>query len=173
MGTEIELKLVCPPAVLARVARHPAVRALKTGRARSERLVSRHFDTPDGALRSAGLALHVRRTARGWVQTLRGEGANTAGLQTRPEWNWPVGADAIEPAPLLDTPAAKALGGRKKFSALLETLVPVFESDFLHTTHPLQFPCGTRAELCVDIGEVRAGNRSEPVYEAEIELLPQ
>jgi len=173
MGTEIEMKLVCPPAVLARVGRHPAVRALKTGRARTERLVSRYFDTPDGALRGAGLALRVRGTARGWVQTLKGEGAGAGGMQTRPEWNWPVIADAIDPALLLETPAAKALGGRKKFSALLATLVPVFESDFMRTTHPLRFPDGTRAELCVDLGEVRAGNRSEPVCEAEIELLPQ
>jgi triphosphatase len=172
MGTETELKLVCAPEVLARIGRHPAVRAVKSGRARTERLVSRYFDTPEGALRSAGLALRIRRTARGWEQTLKGEGEGVAGLQERPEWNWPVGGDAVAGELLAETPAAKILGGRKALALALQRLVPVFESDFSRTTHPLQFPDGTRAELCVDSGEVRAGGRTAPVCEAEIELIP-
>lgn len=172
MGTETELKLVCAPEVLARIGRHPAVRDLKSGRASSERLVSRYFDTPEGALRAAGLALRIRKTRRGWEQTLKGEGEGSAGLQERPEWNWPLPGDALDAAVLVDTPAARALGGRKAMARVLQRLVPVFESDFTRTTHPLAFADGTRAELCVDQGEVRARGRSAPVCEAEIELLP-
>ena len=172
MGTETELKLVCTPEVLARIGRHPSVRAVKAGRAHTERLVSRYFDTPEGSLRAAGFALRIRKTRRGWEQTLKGEGEGVAGLQERPEWNWPLVSDAVAGDLLAETPAAKALGGRKALSRALLRLVPLFESDFNRTTHPLKFPDGTRAELCIDQGEVRAGGLTAPVCEAEIELDP-
>ncbi len=170
MTVETELKLVCDQVTLRRIARHPAVRSLKAGRARTERLTSTYFDTPDRRLARDGLALRVRRTPRGWVQTLKGEGKGVAGLQARPEWEWPVAGNAVAGDLLINTPALKALGGRKHFAEKLASLMPVFGTDFTRTSHPLRFPDGTRADLCLDLGELRAAGRSEPVSEAEIEL---
>ena len=170
MPLEIELKLTCEPAVLARIGRHPAVRALKLGRARTEHLVSRYFDTPDAALRGAGLALRVRSTPRGWVQTLKGEGEGIAGLRARPEWEWPVPSQAVAGDLLAATPALKALGGKKKLGLALTSLAPRFETDFKRTIHALRFVDGTQAELCLDLGQLRARDRIEPICEAEIEL---
>lgn len=170
MYLETELKLLCEPAVLGRIARHPAVRAYKQGRAHSVQLISRYFDTPDGRLCATGLALRVRRTPRGWVQTLKGEGEGAAGLQARPEWEWPVPSGAVAGDLLAGTPAIKALGGKKNLSRALASLVPTFETEFRRTIHPLQFADGSRAELCLDLGEVRTPRRTVPISEAEIEL---
>ena len=174
MILETELKLVCEPAVLGRIARHPAVRAAKLGRAHSEHLISRYFDTPDGKLRAAGLALRVRSTPRGWVQTLKGEGKGSAGLYERPEWEWPVPSSAVAGGVLANTPASKALGGKKNLARAVASLAPAFETEFKRTIHSLRFADGSEAELCLDLGEVRAYVRSqkrvEPICEAEIEL---
>ncbi len=174
MHLETELKLVCEPAVLGRIARHPAVRAAKLGRAHSEHLISRYFDTPDGKLRAAGLALRVRSTPRGWVQTLKGEGTGAAGMYERPEWEWPVPSSSVAGDLLASTPAIKALGGKKNLTKALASLAPAFETEFKRTIHLLRFTDGSEAELCLDLGEVRAQVRSdmrvEPICEAEIEL---
>ena len=170
MQLETELKLLCQPVVLGRIARHPAVRACKQGRAHSEQLISRYFDTPDGKLRAAGLALRIRSTPGGWVQTLKGEGAGAAGLQVRPEWEWPVPSEAVAGDVLADTPALKVLGGKKNLAHALASLAPMFETEFRRTLHPLLFADGSRAELCLDLGEVRTPRRTVPISEAEIEL---
>lgn len=166
MGVETELKLIVAPEALARVPRLAVVRARKQGRARTLRLVTRYFDTPDRALHEAGMALRLRLTEQGWVQAVKSAGISVGGLQSRGEWEAPVpGA-----VPMLDaikaTPAFKTLGGARGF----RTLEQVFETDFTRVLMLLRFADGSTAELCVDSGVVRSGARSAPIHEVELEL---
>jgi triphosphatase len=166
MGVETELKLIVPPEVLARVPRLEAVRARKSGRARTQRLVTRYFDTPDRALHGAGIALRLRLTGDGWVQAVKSAGASLGGLQSRGEWESPVSGAVPVLDAIRSTPAFKVLGGARGFA----TLEQVFETDFTRVLMPLRFEDGSTAELCVDSGAVRSGARSAPIHEVEIEL---
>ena len=162
----IKLLLLFDPTELLRCARHPSLRVLKSGRGRTEHRTERYFDTPDFALQSAGMALHVFGTNRGWIQTLTIGNARGGGLHSWQQWVWPVTTDAPSWAELSDTPAYKALRGKSGFPSL----APVFEIDLTCTTYALRFENGTEGKLSLDRGEIRAGKRKAPIGEAEIAL---
>ncbi len=46
----------------------------------------------------------------------------------------------------------------------------MFATDVRRSQQPLAFADGTRATLCVDVGEIRAGRRRAPISEIEVEL---
>jgi len=166
MGVETELKLIVPSDALVRVPRLEAVRARKSARARTQRLVTCYFDTPDRILHGAGMALRLRLTVDGWVQAVKSAAASVGGLQSRGEWEAPVpGAMPVLDA-IKSTPAFKVLGGARGFA----TLEQIFETDFTRVLIPLHFPDGSTAELCVDHGVVRCGSRVAPIHEVELEL---
>jgi len=82
--TETELKLRITPEAAAKLARHPVIKTLKRGPARKARLLSTYYDTDDGALAAAGIALRVRRDGRHWMQTIKGPAdASSAGGSVR------------------------------------------------------------------------------------------
>lgn len=166
MGVETELKLIVAPEALARVPRLDVVRARKHGRARTQRLVTRYFDTPDRALHEAGMALRLRLSERGWVQAVKSAGISVGGLQSRGEWETPVPGAVPALEGIKSTPAFKVLGGARGF----RTLEQVFETDFTRVLTLLRFEDGSIAELCVDSGVVRSGARSAPIHEVELEL---
>ena len=64
VATETELKLRFAPDAAAAIIRHPALKPFKRARARASQLTSTYFDTPDGALAAAGVALRLRRDGR-------------------------------------------------------------------------------------------------------------
>jgi len=163
---EIELKLLVPPGDLERVAAHPAAVALRAGGARRERLLSVYYDTPDADLARAGAALRVRRVGRRWVQTLKGGGGSAAGLHQRDEHEWPLPGERPDPALALATPMAELFAAAR----VRDRLAPVFATEFVRSARMIAWPDGTRAELALDRGEVRAGKRAEPISEVELEL---
>lgn len=172
MATEIELKLALDPAAAAAVARHPAVRAVRRGRAQSTRLTSAYFDTPDSWLAAHGIALRVRRAGRRWVQTIKGppESDAGAGLAARAEHEWPLPGPALDLVRLAATPWRKLIASAAKHGGLRRC----FTTDFERRTIPLRFADGTLALLAIDRGEIRAvrdgRTRRVPVSEIEIEL---
>ncbi|MCL4800648.1 MAG: CHAD domain-containing protein [Burkholderiales bacterium] len=163
---EIELKLLVPPENLARVAAHPAVAALHAGDAHEQSLLSVYYDTPGRDLARAGVALRVRRTAAGWVQTVKGKGGSAAGLHQRAEHEWPLPDERPDPALADGTPLAELFASL----AVRERLAPVFATEFVRTARPIAWPDGASAELALDRGEVRAGDRAEAISEVELEL---
>lgn len=158
---EIELKLALPPdrveAFLARMARR---------RVQPERQVlhTRYFDTPDFELGVAGVAVRVRRAGRRWLQTLKTEGERQGGLSQRLEFEMPAPAGALDwsrfPAAALEFVPA----------AWRDRLVPVFETRFERLAWQLALRDGSRIELALDRGEVRAGEAVAPICEIELEL---
>ena len=163
---ETELKLLVDPRDGRRLLRHPAVTALKQGRARSVRFVATYFDTPERDLAAAGAALRVRQEGARWIQTVKSGGDGAGGLHRREEIEWTLATDRVDLSLLQDTSFAKLFAR----AGVRERLAPVFVTEFTRTAAPLAFPDGSVGELALDIGEIRAGSRSEPISEAEIEL---
>ncbi len=163
---EIELKLFVAPGDLARIDRHPAVRAVRRRGVRRQHLETVYYDTPDAALARAGVALRLRHDGNRWVQTLKGGGRAAAGLHARDEIEWEIAGGALDVALFDETPYA-ALFAKP---AVRGRLQPVFATAFERTTRMLAFPDGTVAELALDRGVIRAGGAQAPISEVEIEL---
>jgi triphosphatase len=168
---ETELKLRIAPDAAAKLARHPAILAVKRGRPRRARVVSTYYDTDDRALAAAGIALRLRRDGRRWVQTVKGPAAAATGggVAARAEFEWPVTGGKLDPLRFATTPYRRALGRAEQ-----QGLAAHFTTDFARTTIPLAFPDSTMALLCVDIGEVRTTDAGPvlraPIHEIELEL---
>jgi inorganic triphosphatase YgiF len=163
---EVELKLLVAPDDLVRIDRHPAVRALRRGSGRRQTLATVYYDTPDSDLARAGVALRVRRDGARSIQTLKGGGGAAAGLHARDEIEWDLAGDAPDLAALDATPYAELFARRK----VRGRLRPVFTTRFERGVRTLAFPDGTAAELALDRGEIRAGGKTAPISEVEIEL---
>lgn len=162
MSIETELKLSISAEHLHKLKRHPLLRKLAVSRATTHQLYSVYYDTPALDLRGHAMALRLRRVGKQWLQTLKGGGGVQAGLHRRNEWEMPV-ADEV-----LDFDALKAGGGRLP-KGVRKHLQPVFVTDFSRSMRLLQFE-GAEIELCLDSGEIRAGKKSRPISELELEL---
>lgn len=162
MAIETELKLHISPEHLQKLKRHPFIRSLSADRARTLKLYSIYYDTTDLELRSRAMALRLRRVGKQWLQTLKGGGQVSAGLHQRNEWEMPVLAEQ------LDFAALKACGGELP-GGVRNRLQPVFITDFTRNVRTLDFE-GAKIELCMDSGEIRAGQSSCPISELELEL---
>ncbi len=172
MPTEIELKLSVDPKAASAPLRHPAVKALRAGRTRTAQVAASYYDTDDSLLAGADVALRVRRIGKSWVQSIKGpaESAAGGGLFARPELEWPLRRPMLDYALLATTPWSKLIAKARKRGGLARR----FTTEFERRTIPLGFPDGTRAELCIDLGEIRATRDGEtrraPITEIEIEL---
>ncbi len=168
---ETELKLALDPAAAATLARHPALKALKRGRARNARLVATYFDTVDGDLAAAGIGLRLRREGNHVVQTVKGPAGSdrAVGMGSRAEYEWPVTSARLDPLRFATTPFRRVLGKAEQ-----RGLAARFVTDYVRTSIPLTFPDSTMATLCIDIGEIRTDDGGPlvrtPLHEIELEL---
>lgn len=165
---EIELKFQVPH------ERRERVRAAVAGRgatARPMRLQAAYFDTADGLLAAAGVALRLRREGTRWVQTLKASGADT---MTRLEHNVPrrersAALPALDVSLHVGTPAGERLATllASRPEAVLDCR---YRTDIRRTARTLRRH-GATLELAFDEGEITAGDVSLPVCELEIELV--
>lgn len=162
MSIETELKLHISPEHLQRLKRHPFLRSLTSDRARTQKLTSIYYDTPDLVLRRHAMALRLRNVGEQWIQTLKGGGQVSAGLHQRNEWEAPV------PSEQLDFDVLKDCGGKLPHGAR-HRLRPVFITDYSRNIRLVEYE-GAQIELCMDSGEIRAGHQSCPISEVELEL---
>jgi inorganic triphosphatase YgiF len=156
-ATETELKFRLGPGAVVRLSGHPTLQGPQT----SQSMRSVYFDTPDGALRAAGCGLRVRATPDGFVQTLKRQTA--LGQTARDEWEVPIASEALDLAALKATPAHKLLKGRRR------DLSPRFATTVVRRIRMVDWE-GARIEVAFDAGELKAGDRREPIYELELEL---
>lgn len=177
---ETELKFQVEP------ARRDAVRRAVAGSGASPqtiRLQARYFDTPDGRLAAAGLALRLRREGRSrWVQTLKGRGD---GLMQRLEHELVLPAAVPATLDLArhdGTPAGAAL--RAALGRHAAELVERFATDIRRTRRVVRARSGSgqmaSVELAFDEGWIGAarsdgdgdgGRVRLAVAEVEFELL--
>src|SRR5262245_4061170 len=165
--SEFELKIVVDDKSAQQLwARVKAVK-LATGRRKTRTLRSIYLDTPNHALERAGISLRLRRDGRRWIQTVKTGKSLHGGLAR------------------VDETENRARGGRPCIEAIADASI---RDEILRHVNgsPLQSVCetlikrssaeltvgnGTRAELAIDVGEIRASGRSAELREAEIELI--
>lgn len=162
MATETELKLIALPSTLQKLPKLPWLRAMSTGRAKKEKLVSVYFDTPDCRLQRHRAALRIRRQSGKRTQTAKT--VDGGGALCRGEWEQPIASDRPDFGALADTPLEPLLK-----SVATKSIRPVFETNVERTTVPLRAG-RSEIELALDRGFVRAGKRREPIHEIELEL---
>lgn len=159
---EIELKLeVEDPGQLAQILSHPAL-AQTSGATQDHQLRAIYFDTPDQALRAAGLSLRVRHDGGRWVQTLKAAGESPGVALDRSEWECEVEGPRPDFARLGGTPLAAFLPRQ-------ETIGPAFEVHVRRTSLELRMDESV-LEVSADRGEVQTAAKPEPFGEIEIEL---
>ncbi len=126
MTDEVELKLRLRP----EDADALEASSLLAGESVRAQQRSIYFDTPDHNLAKAGLTLRIRRSGRKRIQTVKADGASSAGLFARPEWERPVPDDT----PVIDdtTPIRSLLGDATT------QIAPAFEIHIrpAHLGHP-------------------------------------
>lgn len=158
---ETELKFRLGPEDMARLRTHPLLADGAAG-AQPERLVSTYFDTPDGALRAAGVSLRVREVGDRRIQTVKS--VSGAGLFSRGEWEQEIGGAAFDLDAALSTPLGDLLD-----TETAEALRPIFVSR-VNRSSRMVHQDGAEVEVSLDDGEIEAGERREAVSELELEL---
>ncbi len=164
---EIELKLSFDPKDRALLARHPLLRG-QAHRPVTRRLAALYFDTPDLALKRAGLYLRLRRDGRRIVQTVKRQ-APAGPLQDRDEFEAVLDGETPRPE-LVPDPDLRAflcsddVGPR---------LTPVFATDIRRTRRMVSDGRGGEVCLDIDVGSIQAASGGEAavaVNEIELEL---
>lgn len=165
MPVETELKLRIAPEHLAKLKRHPLLKAHQLTRPSTRRLYNIYFDTPKLALHQSEMALRLRRNGRQWLQTLKGGGSVQGGLHQRNEWEMAVSGPALD----------FSLPQVGEWSELLpekmrNKLQPVFVTDFSRCSRIMSWQ-GAQIELCMDQGEVSTEQQRASICELELELI--
>ena len=163
---EIELKFALAARFASGVLQHPAVERAAAEAPHKERLLSVYYDTPKLDLHAAGVALRIRRTPQGWVQTLKWAGSALGSLHQRAEVESPVSEQQLDLAMLDRTEIAQLFAPAR----VRKRLKPRFATDFERTHRVLQVG-ESRIALSFDRGEVVAGKTREPISELELELI--
>lgn len=161
---ETELKLAVDSRTLKRVPHVAAIAAAKRGRAVTQELVSTYYDTPDFALRQAGVTLRLRRKGRDWIQTVKDSGTSRSGLFERHEW------EMVVAQPSLNLPHLLATGlDIFKRQDLPPRLQPLFSTHVRRTVHMLAGD-GWEVELALDDGSLKTAETEQPIAEIELEM---
>jgi inorganic triphosphatase YgiF len=164
---EIELKFVIDERTTRQLQARVKALKLGNGSPKTRTLRSIYLDTPEHTLKKAGIALRLRRDGRRWVQTVKTSGELRGGFSQVGELENPAPGgrlclDAIPDASVRDEVVRRVNGS--SLGTVCETLIK-------RTTSELSLQDGTRAELAIDVGEIRADGRSAQLREAEIELI--
>lgn len=159
---EIELKLLVDADRTANLAAAPVIAANARNKGKRKRFKSVYYDTPERALRRAGLSLRVRQSGTRFVQTVKSDVADDP--LRRGEWEASV--PSLAPDLALAMPFIP-----EKLRGQLEAkpLEAVFTADIHRHTRIIDLPSGT-VEVAFDQGELTAGGKSMPVSEVELEL---
>lgn len=165
--SEIELKFLLDATRATEIWSRVKATQLAASSRSTRTLRTTYLDTPDHALKRAGIAFRIRRDGRRWLQTVKTGRTLQGGLSQAVEIETP--APGGKPC-LAALPDASV---RQEMERLIgeASLAPICETVIRRTRSEIAGPDGTRAELAVDIGEIRAGERSAPLSELELELV--
>jgi inorganic triphosphatase YgiF len=162
MGIESEVKFEASARDLRKLA---AARILRRGDGelpRHKYLVSTYFDTPKLLLRKNGVSLRVRQAGKKRVQTIKT--VNGGASLGRGEWEHKLQGDEPDLRAARGTALEPLLSGKLK-----RDLEPIFATHVQRTFLPLRSG-NSRIEVALDEGHVRAGQKSYPLTEVELEL---
>lgn len=168
---EIELKLALISADPSELKIH-LPKALQLGKylPTKQHLHSIYFDTPEQFLRSRHAALRLRRTDKKghsqWIQTLKLGCKEASALNQRYE------LETILSAPRLDSEllTQKSWVEIDPKGLQFAKLAPVFSVDVERTCWMVHLCSGSVVEIALDIGKIKIGKKSIPIFELEFEL---
>ena len=162
LSEEIELKLLVDADRLADFNDAPVIATHAHNKGTRKHLKSVYYDTPERTLWRNGLTLRVRQSGARFVQTVKAEIPDDP--LRRGEWEASV--PSMAPDLALAMPFIPA-----KLRADLERgpLEPVFKADVHRHQRMIDLPSGS-IEIAFDQGLLKAGGRSMPVSEIELEL---
>jgi len=158
---EIELKLAISEVSIAQFKQHALLASQK---AEQHTLTNTYFDTPEGLLANARIALRLRRDDHKILQTVKTAGLGGGGLSARGEWEWELPQFELDIAGLSGLPPFAELD-----HDLLATLTPQLETNFSRTRWEIE-QAGSLIELVLDEGEIVSGQYTAPIREIELEL---
>jgi inorganic triphosphatase YgiF len=170
MSIEREIKLALPPDQADAAERFFTALAGCAGR--DVPLTNIYFDTPSLALAHEKIALRLRKTPDGWLQTLKAAGTAQDGLHHRHEWETPVLNEALD----FDALAAACddAAALDVLRAAATELGERFRTVFVRRLWRFAFD-GASIEAAIDRGEVTASvdgqTRRDTISEIELELL--
>jgi len=166
MHHEFELKLSLAPEQLEQLPRNPLLRSLACSTPATRELVSTYYDTPARLLYRRAMALRVRAAGAQRIQTLKVPGDGATGLQHFCEYETPLDDERPDLRQLADEDI-RSLFERE---GVADSIEPVFTTRFERQVMRLRL-VDSEIELALDRGEIRSGEASEPICEAELELV--
>jgi triphosphatase len=162
MGNETELKFQVSPQEMKSLRGARSLRPVGAGPTEAEKLLSVYFDTAERRLRRKGILLRVRHNGDGRVQTIK---TQTSGIPfSRGQWEHEIDGDQPDLRFIRGTPLAQL-----RTKKLRSALSPIFVTQICRVTRLLNED-GSHIEMALDEGLVRAGRKTEPISEVELEL---
>ena len=162
---ETELRAIIHPEQVDAIRNFSAIRKHVVGRARSRKLLTVYFDTPDYELHRQGVSLHVRKVGRAYVQRVTQVHTASGNTPVRVEWEGPVSGRN----PVISLIKGKRLRQLIRHAGV-ERLQPVFHTDVQRSSRTLNFEDGSAASINLDFGEIVAGDLAEPIHQFELAL---
>ena len=132
----------------------------------SKKLSNGYFDTTDLQLRRWDMGLRVRGFDDQLEQTIKTAGSVVGGIHSRPEYNVRI----IQKVPDLSLFPHKIWPDEQNIAAINSALECIFETNFNRQTWHINVD-GSIVEVALDIGEIIANGKIEPICELEFELL--
>ncbi|WP_157956885.1 CYTH domain-containing protein [Salinicola aestuarinus] len=167
MSQEIELKLALDTSAPTMLDAHPELADCER---ETLTLGNRYYDTPDGDLEAAKVALRVRQSGNRRLQTLKTAAASQGGLSSRGEWEWSLDGRDCNAAGL-DIAGLRELGLPALEGIDLDRLAPVFSTDFERRLWRYrEAESSGEIEIALDQGEITVGDRCLSILELELEL---
>lgn len=163
MTIEIEIKFIATPEAAEKL---PLLMANWPHQHNApSKLTNIYFETADSQLRRWDMGLRIRGFGDSYEMTLKAAGQTVGGLHQRPEYN--VVLDKPELA--IDLLPAEIWPEGCDLAALQQQLTPLFSTHFNREKWVVTY-LNSEIEIAFDIGEVSAGELSEPLSEVELEL---
>lgn len=168
---QIELRFRISPESISALRRHPMLRQFASSTSRVGKRSSTYFDTADFSLRKQGLALHIMRVGRQYMQILEAlDGDETASFSR--DWELEIPGTKLDLQVLEKWLAHEARFRRQRFKkSHLPDIVPIFTHDINRILWELEFDDQCVAGLTLDHGDVKSGAAQQ--YVSELTLTHQ
>lgn len=163
MTIEIELKFITTADAAAKLASTLALWPHE--HSAGQKLSNTYYETANGQLRSWDMGLRIRGFGDCFEMTMKTAGQTIGGLHQRPEYN----VDLDEPVLDIHRLPAEIWPEGTDLTALQQQLKPLFSTHFVREKWVVAYR-ESHIEVAFDLGEVSAGELSEPLSEIELEL---
>ncbi len=133
---------------------------------KTEKYETTYYDTADHKLQNAGYSFRIRKSASGLTATVKEDGQNSFGLFHRGEWNRTLKRKYPSVQVFSDLPVGKTLSdiiGKEPLCSQFQTL-------YTRTFATATLPGGNVVELAANTGIISARDKTEEIYELELEL---